>query len=861
MFIVEGQEPSKQALTSSPGGLTNTSNRKSFEVSAWQIGLDRYLATLPPEVKQAFRAPANADDCLKLLWAAQAKNRKFDRIVTILEPLIEPLKRFESSVDVLVQTYSSIASPVWGPIKILVTIASTRLSTLHNVVILLERLVEPLKRFYTYELIFQQNAALRQAIGNLYCDLIEFCTRLVAHEGKSPFRKTFASFDRDVAEISDSIRFHWAEVDVAANAANLVEAKAARTKEDLQRAYEFQRDVNRWLSPATVEDDLERLSAMCAETSCQWLLETTEMVHFKEAKQSTSLRLCSWPGGGKSVAIAFLVKQFLSLPDRSVLYFFCRATDAERSFTTSIARTLVWQLLQSEPSLYALLSPIYNTSGRQIADSEVLVFEMLDTVLKHTTQQEIYIVLDALDECHDTSSLLNLLMNLLNTSERNIKLLLTSRDNPDLAEQLSFCTSSISLQKNRAPLGRYISNNVNDLKLPINPEQREEIRAAVESGSGGLWLFAKLMIDEIRKASSISEIYEQIQIVPDGLAQLYNTILRSREKHFSKREISMAQQIYLWLRMTDYIPQELWKARGANGLGDEVISIIFQHLNKSDAEIFKPMELILRLCSPLVTTRLLHEGHLVLFIEGKPIHCTAFVAEFFHQTADQYLQWCFEASSSQIPFSMQPRRLADLHRGACAVWYFGESDHFKHALNHLRERPRSGFEDCWLEIACGLWQALALKQLRRDLSVDELEVAHDLCDSLVSFLTTDQCLTFVESSLILHYSGQCNLLAENIQSKLSSSTLTPTSSRSRPGCIEALVECCDLFKADLLYSITRFPAPATASDAEEIEALKPEAFEKRPRAGKIFTLARRYRYLALSPLAVSSNGFLLGGKT
>ena len=156
---------------------SNALTRKSHESTAWQIGVDRYLSNLTPELKKAFKAPASADDCLHLLQAAQAKNRKFDKLILILQPLIEPLKRFESSIDVLVQTYSSIASPIWGPIKVIVTIAHSRLSTLYSIMVLLDRLVEPLKRFHNYEVIFQQNSALRSAIGNLYCDLVEFCTR------------------------------------------------------------------------------------------------------------------------------------------------------------------------------------------------------------------------------------------------------------------------------------------------------------------------------------------------------------------------------------------------------------------------------------------------------------------------------------------------------------------------------------------------------------------------------------------------------------------------------------------------------------------------------------------------------------
>src|SRR6266516_4773016 len=149
-------------------------------VDSWSLGVERFIVTLPAEHRAIFKAPANADDCMRLIEKAQLRNRKFDRLARILQPLVEPLRRFESSIDILVQTNSTFASPVWGPLKAVLAIISDRLSTLQNLAILLERLVDPLKRFQNYELLFQESRQLRTAIGTLYCDLIELCTKIVA---------------------------------------------------------------------------------------------------------------------------------------------------------------------------------------------------------------------------------------------------------------------------------------------------------------------------------------------------------------------------------------------------------------------------------------------------------------------------------------------------------------------------------------------------------------------------------------------------------------------------------------------------------------------------------------------------------
>jgi hypothetical protein len=131
---------------------------------AWSLGVERFIATLPPEHRATFKAPANSDECMQLINKARLRNRKFDRLARILQPLVDPLRRFEASIDILIQTNSTFASPVWGPLKAVLTIIGDRLSTLQSLAVLLERLVDPLKRFQ-----------LQNAIEALYCDLIEVC--------------------------------------------------------------------------------------------------------------------------------------------------------------------------------------------------------------------------------------------------------------------------------------------------------------------------------------------------------------------------------------------------------------------------------------------------------------------------------------------------------------------------------------------------------------------------------------------------------------------------------------------------------------------------------------------------------------
>lgn len=91
----------------------------------WEKAVERYISRLKPEQAVAFKAPTNLQDCLDILTKAESRRSRTSRILGLFQPLIDPLKRFEGAIDVLVQTNSGIAAPVWGPIRMALTVRRT----------------------------------------------------------------------------------------------------------------------------------------------------------------------------------------------------------------------------------------------------------------------------------------------------------------------------------------------------------------------------------------------------------------------------------------------------------------------------------------------------------------------------------------------------------------------------------------------------------------------------------------------------------------------------------------------------------------------------------------------------------------
>ena len=91
-------------------------------VDAWQLAVERHLVALPEAQKAAFTASASPDACLNLIIQAQGRKRGFTRLMELMRPLIDPLKRFEGAIDVLIQTHGALLSPIWGPLRMAITV-------------------------------------------------------------------------------------------------------------------------------------------------------------------------------------------------------------------------------------------------------------------------------------------------------------------------------------------------------------------------------------------------------------------------------------------------------------------------------------------------------------------------------------------------------------------------------------------------------------------------------------------------------------------------------------------------------------------------------------------------------------------
>ncbi|CZR55933.1 uncharacterized protein PAC_05821 [Phialocephala subalpina] len=286
-----------------------------------------------------------------------------------------------------------MGSPIWGPVKLAMMAANDRLETIEKLTQLLHRIVTSLERYSNYENLFHNHITVRNAVGLLYSDVLDLCSRV------------------EVPGIS-------------------------------------------------------------------------VVVYLEDRGCSRIWQVHSRP---------FIIGQL-----------------------HEVLRTLASQLLARHDSLYPLFAKLHEESGQKEAKS--LVNLKLSTCSGISTLlSPIWIVANAADECNDAVELIQSLVDLTKLPGTTpVKLVLVCRDEPALLEALQRCTTVdigdllISPNDSRALIWRYVKDRVGLCKNIAGTELGSQVPEGVAAAADGLWMYARLIMDEIQRLPSRAAIERQL---------------------------------------------------------------------------------------------------------------------------------------------------------------------------------------------------------------------------------------------------------------------------------------------------------------------------------------------------------------
>ena len=174
----------------------------------------------------------------------------------------------------------------------------------------------------------------------------------------------------------------------------------------------------------------------------------------------------------RSIYLEQQLNEFRENRNPNPVYFYCarNVAEPERAKADAILRSLVRQLSCQKPGR-AILEPVRTAYKEReqsaFAAGPLTVEESTDLIIRLSKLWGLTtIVLDALDECDQTlrDDLLEALTKIVQNSDGLVKILISSRDERDIACHLAACLNlEIKATKNQADISAFVDSEVDKM--------------------------------------------------------------------------------------------------------------------------------------------------------------------------------------------------------------------------------------------------------------------------------------------------------------------------------------------------------------------------------------------------------------
>ncbi|KAL8668604.1 MAG: hypothetical protein Q9168_006772 [Polycauliona sp. 1 TL-2023] len=294
-------------------------------------------------------------------------------------------------------------------------------------------------------------------------------------------------------------------------------------------------NIQKWLAPseyaAESSDYNKHRRSYCPNTG-EWLRTSDHYQHWHNSGQS-ALWINGIPGSGKSVVAASLINDLHHKEHVPVLYFFFRYANLANRTPKQMIRDWLSQLLDHSTLLQSRLKDLSEKS----TSHESVTFADLSTIFTSaaTALPKVYCVADALDEMEPGNDwFLHVLAEMGRQKPSTLKLLLTSRQSPHI-EKVYKEPLVLPINLDRRLIDRDIATYIHH-RLSGHPmikssgDHGEMIQSTVQTKSNGLFIYARLMMDEILVHATTTNIESLLQGLPSGMDDMYTTLLSEHSR-------------------------------------------------------------------------------------------------------------------------------------------------------------------------------------------------------------------------------------------------------------------------------------------------------------------------------------------
>jgi hypothetical protein len=254
--------------------------------------------------------------------------------------------------------------------------------------------------------------------------------------------------------------------------------------------------LSKWLAAPDPSTNYHKAHQQRQADTGLWLLEDKKFTTWK-AEPSSLLWLYGIPGCGKTILSSTIIENLLQhcrdAPGMATVYFYFDFKDTEKQNPDLMVRSLLYQLLQQCKTIPLSLDTLFASYGIGRQPSLQALLKTLQRTMEGFNQ--IYIVLDALDECNQRIELMSVLKIVAGWQNQDLHLLMTSRKEQDIESSMEdfLCAENyVYLQSDRVDtdIQLYVKHRLSYDKTLIKwgkeTAVRQEIEARLLEGAHGM---------------------------------------------------------------------------------------------------------------------------------------------------------------------------------------------------------------------------------------------------------------------------------------------------------------------------------------------------------------------------------------
>ena len=347
-----------------------------------------------------------------------------------------------------------------------------------------------------------------------------------------------------------------------------------------------------WLKPPNIRAIHHSQVRARLEGTCDWIWQNPTFKEWNQLSPSPAperlLYISGIHGCGKSVLASAIFEGL----HQQTLFFSFSGTDTSRQSFSSFIRSCIWQLLQGttdEKSLEIMRSLMLK--GQPLVSELWASFKSIAALSSAT----VYCVIDGVDECYDPpQTFLDHILALL-SAQANFRAVLLGRPQLLLAAMgPTVRMIEMNIDMTKPDIDAFIDAEIGKYENFKVPKLRDMVVETLKEKSQGMFLWVKLMIDDLSKSHTLAQVKDRLRDLPRGLEKAYRLHLLRLVENLDAYELALARNVFTFT-IASFRPLEVEELRHAHAIHSDSPAPFEERL------LMQPDRRILDVCGGLVS--------------------------------------------------------------------------------------------------------------------------------------------------------------------------------------------------------------------------------------------------------------------